>query len=124
MKEITNYKNNGISDDELTFMRNSVGQRDARSYETPAQKATFLSRIVHNDLDRSYVDEQTRIIKTISKEEINALADKNLQIDNMNIVVVGDKASNIDALNKLGYEIIELNEKGEVVDSTNKEIKE
>jgi zinc protease len=124
MKEITNYKNNGITDDELTFMRNSVGQRDARSYETPDQKATFLSRIVHYDLDRSYVDEQTRIIKTITKEEINALADKKLQVDKMNIVVVGDKASNIEKLNELGYEIIELNEKGEVIDSKNKEIKE
>ena len=42
----------------------------------------------------------------------------------MNIVVVGDKASNIEKLNELGYEIIELNEKGEVIDSKNKEIKE
>ncbi len=124
MKEITNYKKDGITDEELTFMRNSIGQRDARSYETPRQKAGFLSRIVHYDLDKSYVDEQTKIIKNISKEEINALADKTLQIENMNIVVVGDKASNIDALNELGYEIIELNEKGEVKESSNEEIKE
>ncbi len=123
MKEITNYKKDGITDEELTFMRNSIGQRDARSYETPRQKAGFLSRIVHYDLDKSYVDEQTEIIKNISKEEINALADKTLQVDNMNIVVVGDKASNIEALNELGYEIVELNEKGEVKKSTDEEIK-
>jgi zinc protease len=124
MKEITNYKKDGITDEELTFMRNSIGQRDARSYETPRQKAGFLSRIVHYDLDESYVDEQAKIIKSISKEEINALADRTLQVDNMNIVVVGDKASNIEALNELGYEIVELNEKGEVKESTNEEIKE
>jgi zinc protease len=70
------------------------------------------------------VDEQAKIIKNISKDEINALADKMLQVDNMNIVVVGDKASNIEALNELGYEIVELNEKGEVKESTNEEIKE
>jgi len=124
MKEITGYKEAGITDDELKFMRNSIGQKDARSYETPSQKAGFLARIVHYDLDKTYVDEQTKIIKTISKDEINALADEKLQVDNMNIVVVGDKASNIDALNELGYEIVELNEKGEVIESTNKEIKE
>lgn len=124
MKEITNYKKDGITDEELSFMRNSIGQRDARSYETPSQKAAFLSRIVHYDLDKSFVDKQTEIIKNISKEEVNALADKTLQIDNMNIVVVGDKASNIEALNELGYEIVELNEKGEVKASTNVEIKE
>ena len=124
MKEMTNYKKDGITDEELTFMRNSIGQRDARSYETPRQKAGFLSRIVHYDLDKSYVDKQTDIIKSISKDEINALADKYLQIDNMNIVVVGDKASNIEALNDLGYEIVELDEKGEIKESTNEEIKE
>lgn len=117
IKEITNYKKDGITDDELSFMRNSIGQRDARSYETPRQKALFLSRIAHYNLDKSYVDEQTKIINSISKEEINALADKTLQIDNMNIVVIGDKTSNIEALNKLGYEIIELNEKGELIDN-------
>jgi len=124
MKEITNYKKDGITDEELGFMRNSIGQRDARSYETPRQKAGFLSRIVHYDLEKNYVDEQTEIINNISQDEINALADKTLQIDNMNIVVVGDKASNIEALNELGYEIVEWNEKGEVIESTNEEIKE
>jgi len=124
MKEITNYRKDGITDEELDFMRNSIGQRDARSYETPRQKASFLSRIVHYDLDKNYVDEQTEIIQNITKEEINALAEKTLQTDNMNIIVVGDKASNIDALNELGYEIVELNVKGEVKESTNEEIKE
>ena len=124
MKEITSYRDVGITDEELSFMRNSIGQKDALSYETPSKKAGFLERIVHYDLDKSFVDEQTKIIKTISKEEIDALADEKLQVENMNIVVVGDKASNIDALNELGYEIVELNEKGEVIESTNKEIKE
>lgn len=124
MKEITDYKEAGITDEELSFMRNSIGQKDARSYETPSQKASFLGRIVHYDLDKTFVDEQTKIINTITKEEINALADEKLQVGNMNIVVVGDKASNIDALNELGYEIVELNEKGDVIESTNKEIKE
>ncbi len=123
MKEITNYKKGGITDDELAFMRNSIGQRDARSYETPGQKASFLGRIVHYDLDKRFVDEQTKIINSITKEEINSLADKYLQIQNMHILVVGDKTSNIEKLNELGYEIVELNAKGEVVLSTDTPIK-
>ena len=115
MKEITNYKTDGITDDELTFMRNSIGQSDARSYETPSQKAGFLSKIVHYNLDKSYVDEQAKIINTITKKDINSLADKYLQPQNMNIVVVGDKASNLEELEKLGYEIVELDAKGEVI---------
>ena len=97
-------------------MRNSIGQKDARSYETPGQKAGFLGNIVHYNLDKSYVDEQTKIINTISKSEINNLAKKYLQDDNFYILVVGDGASNRAKLEKLGYELIELNAKGEVIE--------
>lgn len=116
MKEIKGFREKGITDDELTFMRKSIGQKDARSYETPGQKAGFLRRIIHYDLDKSYVDEQTKIINTISKAEINDLAKKYLKDDNFYILVVGDGASNRAKLEKLGYELVELNAKGEVVD--------
>lgn len=116
MSEIKGYRENGITDEELQFMRNSIGQKDARSYETPGQKAGFLRKIVHYDLDKSYVDEQTKIINTISKSEINGLAKKYLKDENFYILVVGDGASNRAKLEKLGYELVELNAKGEVVD--------
>ncbi len=112
MKEITEYAKNGITEEELGFMRNAVGQRDARSYETPGQKAGFLRNILRYDLDRSFVDEQAKILKTITKEEIDALAKKHLQYDKMNILLVGDAESLRPKLEKLGYEIINLDEKG------------
>ncbi len=113
MKELKNYEKDGITDEELSFMRNSISQRDARSYETPWQKAGFLRRIVHYDLPASFVDEQTEIINTITKEEINKLAKKHIKTENMCIMVVGDSASVRPGLEKLGYEVIDLNEKGE-----------
>ena len=123
MKEITHYKEDGITDEEIAFMRNSIGQRDARSYETPRQKASFLRRIMHYNLDKTYVDEQANIINNITKDEINDLAQKYLQTKNMYILVVGDKASNIEGLYRLGYEIVELDVKGDVVHDTNIDIK-
>ncbi|MFY0652948.1 MAG: insulinase family protein [Cyclobacteriaceae bacterium] len=115
INEIRNYRENGITDKELEFMRKSIGQKDALSYETPGQKAGFLRRIVHYDLDKSFVDEQAKIINTISKNEINALAKKYLDTENFYILVVGDGASNRAKLEKLGYPLVELNAKGEVV---------
>lgn len=112
MNEIKKYNKEGITEDEIAFMRNAVGQRDARSYETPWQKAGFLGRILHYDLDPSFVDEQSEIIKTISKKEIDALAKKYLKYDKMNILLVGDAESIRPKLEKLGYEIISLDEKG------------
>ncbi|MDH5367522.1 MAG: insulinase family protein, partial [Cyclobacteriaceae bacterium] len=115
LKEISEFQKNGITDDELTFLKKSIGQRDARSYEAPYQKAGFLRRIVHYDLDKSFVDEQNKIIDNITKAEIDGLAKKHLPVDRMNILVVGDKESVKPGLAQLGYEIIELDAKGNVV---------
>lgn len=115
MKEITQYKENGITEEELAFMRNSIGQRDARSYEAPYQKAGFLREIVHYDLDESFVEEQAEIIQTISQDEINALASKHLQTDEFYILVVGDAASHRDNLKALGYEVVDVTEKGDII---------
>ncbi len=115
MKELTDYQNEGITEDELVFMKQSIGQRDARSYEAPYQKAGFLRRVITYDLDKNYVQEQAAIIKEITKKEIDALAKENLPVDKMNILVVGDKASVKEGLQRLGYEIVEIDAKGNEV---------
>lgn len=124
MKEITDYRENGITEDELTFMRNSIGQRDARSYETPWQKAGFLREIVHYDLDKSFVDEQRQIIETISKEEIDALAQKHLQTDQMIILVVGDAKTHRENLEALGYQVVAVSEKGDILNTVQEDVGE
>ncbi|MDH5474790.1 MAG: insulinase family protein [Cyclobacteriaceae bacterium] len=115
MREINEFQKSGITNDELTFLKKSIGQRDARSYEAPYQKAGFLRRIVHYDLDKSFVDEQNKIISNITKEEIDGLAKKHLPVDQMNILIVGDKETVKPGLAQLGYEIIELDAKGNIV---------
>ncbi|MEM7548153.1 MAG: pitrilysin family protein [Bacteroidota bacterium] len=115
MNEIKVYREKGITPDELAFMKSSIGQRDALNYETPGQKARFLRRIVHYDLKDDFVKDQMKIINTITKKEIDALAKDNLKTDEMYIVVVGDEASNRQGLERLGYEIVKVNEKGDIV---------
>ncbi|WP_082115944.1 M16 family metallopeptidase [Hymenobacter terrenus] len=106
MSEITNYAN-GISDEELAFLQSSVGQSDALKYETGQQKASFLSRIVEYNLPTTFVDEQSQILKKLTKEDIQASAKKFLPADKMYIVVVGDRKQ-LPAVQALGYEVVEL----------------
>ncbi len=122
MKEITDFYEDGVTEDELTFMRNSIGQRDARSYETPWQKAGFLREIVHYNLDKSFVDEQREIIETITKEEIDALAKKHLEPGKMVILVVGDAASHRANLEALGYEVVDVSEKGDILQTVQEDV--
>ena len=123
MKEINGYRENGITDADLKFMRSAIGQRDASSYETPGQKANFLRRINHYNLDKNFVNEQNKIIATITKEEINGLARKYLQDENLYILVVGDGASNRSKLEKLGYEVVDVNAKGDIINDNTIDVK-
>src|SRR5690606_12580614 len=97
----------------LAFMRAAVGQSDALAYETPGQKAAFLGRILEYGLTADYVDRQSEIINSISREEINALAREKLPLERMVILVVGDKEIFGDSLTELGYPIVELDTTGE-----------
>jgi zinc protease len=108
IKEIRSYQATGITPEELIFTQTSIGQGDARRYETNGQKAQFLSRILEYDLKPTYVDEQNKVLTTITPAEVNQLATKYLNTDKMVILVVGDKAKILPGLQKLGYPIIEL----------------
>ena len=115
--EIRGYAEGGITEPELSFTRKAIGQRDARSYETPSQKLGFLAQILIYDLDESFVDEQNAILASIGKDELNELARKHLNMDDMIIVVVGDKATILPELEGLGYEIVELDINGMPIES-------
>ena len=116
MQELNNYRTNGISEAELKFMKNSLGQRDARAYETGFQKAGFIRRILDYNLPANYVDQQNKILANLTKAEVDAVAKKMLSPDKMNILLVGDKAKIYNGVKKLGYEIIELDADGKKVE--------
>lgn len=116
MRELKEYAAGGIKDDELTFLKSAIGQRDALRYETGFQKAGFIGQILEYDLPADFTDQQAKIVAGISKADIDALAKKWLKTDNMNILVVGDKEKILPGLQKLGYEIVFLDADGNPVE--------
>ncbi len=112
LKEMNNYANKGITDEELAFMKSAIGQRDALQYETPGQKSGFINRLLENNLEGNYIDIQNSLLENISKSDVDALAKKWIQPDKMNILLVGDKEKILPGLQKFGYEIIELDVDG------------
>ena len=114
-KEIEQFQLTGATDDELNFTKSAIGQRDARAYETPGQKLGFLSRMATYDLKPSYIDEQADILANMTEAEIDALAAKHLKLDEMIMVVVGDKAKVYDEVAALGYKMVEIDTEGNPV---------
>lgn len=113
--EFKKYTENGINDDELNFTKKAVMQSDALKYESPFQKLVFIKRVMDYNLPKDYVSQQTAILNDISKPEINHLAKKHLPYERMVVVVVGDKASNLEKVKKLGFEVIEIDSNGKPV---------
>ena len=106
VKEIKRYAEQGISDEELAFMRNAINQKDALKYETPGRKLSFLAQILEHDLSADFVKERNNIVANISKAEINSLAKKHLNLSEMLMVVVGDANTLRPQLEALGYQVI------------------
>ncbi len=113
VKEIKNYNQSGITPEELVFTKASISQSDARRYETNGQKAAFLSRIQQYHLKPDFATEQNKMLQAITKPEVDALAAKYLDFNKMIILVVGDKDRIMPGLQKLGYDIVELNTEAE-----------
>jgi zinc protease len=112
MRELRDYSENGITEDELVFMKNAIGQRDALQYETGFQKAGFISRILDYNLPANYIEQQNKILKNITKKEIDALAKKWIDPSKLNVLLVGDKVKILPGIQKMGYEIVELDVNG------------
>jgi zinc protease len=106
--EISNYSQNGVTEQELALMRSAYTQSEALRYETPSSKSNFLRHLLIYDLDKNYKQAQGQIINTISKQEIAALAKKYLDLHSMQVIVVGDSAAIEESLKTLGRPVVKL----------------
>jgi len=111
-RELKKVNEGGINDEELAFTRHAIAQSDALKYESPMQKLFFIKRVMEFDLPKDYVSIQTQILNTIEKDKINECVKKYLPYNNMVVVIVGDKATNLEKVKKLGFEVVEVDANG------------
>lgn len=116
VKELRNYSADGITNDELSFMKSAIGQRDALRYETGFQKAGFIRNILDYNLPANYTGIQQKILKSMTKKDIDELAKKYIDASKLNMLLVGDKTKILPGLQKLGYPIVELDVDGKPVE--------
>ncbi|MCX7728587.1 MAG: insulinase family protein, partial [Bacteroidia bacterium] len=91
LKEFKTYVDNGITDKELEFTKNSLLNSEALKYESPSQKASLLSQMVKYNLDKDFSVKQNEILKKMTKEEVNAQIKKYFLPNKLNTIIVGDK---------------------------------
>ena len=107
-KEMDRFSKQGMTNEEMKFLRLAVGQQDALSYETPSQKAQLLSSILTYSLDKDYLQQRNDIVKSVDKSTLDKLAAKWFVPADYQIIVVGDAKSLKPQLEKLTIPVEEL----------------
>jgi zinc protease len=103
MKDWNNFKSKGMTEEELTFTKNSILNGEALKYESQFQKASYLGRIIEYDLPADFSQKKQQILRDATLGDMNGLAQKYLHPENAVILVVGNKYVLKDRLEKLGF---------------------
>ncbi|MGJ8559668.1 MAG: M16 family metallopeptidase [Litorimonas sp.] len=115
-KEIKAFHESGPTEDEIVFTKAAIGQSEARRYETPFQKLNILARMATYDVGTEHIEEQKAILEAFTEGEADALAAKHLHLDEMFVVIVGDKDTQMEKLETLGLPIVEVDTDGNPVE--------
>src|SRR5207253_473349 len=108
MKEIKNFNKGGLTDDDVTYTKNALLNSQALRYESPFQKAGFLSRIIEYNLNKDFPSEQAGILKSFTKSDLNTYASRYINPDKLVILVVGNGYFIKNKIEKLGYKVKEV----------------
>lgn len=114
IKEISNELDKlkyGVTTEELTFAKTSHTRRFPLNFETYRQLTTNLSALAIQNLPIDYFNTYLNNLNAVTIDEVNAEAEKLSQAD-MKIILVGNKDSFADEFLKNGYELVEVDEKG------------
>lgn len=91
-----------LNDEILSSTKNSMLRAKASSFETLGALVSMLDNIARYNLPFDYVKQQEETIKTITLEQAKEIIKKNLNINEMIYVVVGDAKSQMKPLESLG----------------------
>jgi zinc protease len=102
-KESMEKYRKGISKEDLEFTKNSLLKSNARRFETLNALIGMLRSISLYNLPLDYIKKEESIIRNMTTESHKKLAEKYINPDKMIYVIVGDAATQLEPLKKLGF---------------------
>jgi zinc protease len=100
--EMEKYRN-GITENDLQFIKNCMILSNALRFETNGSLVGMLSTMSKYGLPDNYIKNEENVIKGMTIEEHKAITDKYIVPDKMYYVVVGDAATQLKQLEKIGF---------------------
>lgn len=102
-KNLMQEYRNGITAEDLEFTKNALIKSNAREFETLGALLGILRNINAYDLPFDYIKQEEDIVRNMTLEEHRALAQKYIDPSKMVYVVAGDAATQMEALEKIGF---------------------
>jgi zinc protease len=109
VKEILENYGSDFSENDLEVTKSFNIKSNARAFETLGAKLNMLSNMSHFDLPADYALQREQQVNDLTVEQVKALAEKYIRPDQMIYLVVGDAATQIEKLERLGMPIVMLN---------------
>jgi zinc protease len=102
LDEIRQIREEPVSDEELADAKRSLTSQYALELESPAQLLSLSVNRWRYKLPADYYDRYAERINAVTKEQVQAMANKYLAADRLQVVAVGDPARVADMLKKIG----------------------
>ena len=102
IKEILEQYPANYNETDLEVTKGYMLKSNARQFETLSSKLAMLRDISNYEWDYDYVRQREAIVNEITVEQMQELAKKYLNTDNMYYVIVGDAATQLERLNEVG----------------------
>ncbi|MBP7547338.1 MAG: insulinase family protein, partial [Corallincola sp.] len=90
LRELYRYQRDGMTDAELELVRSALLQGEVLSYESPQAKARFLAEVQRYGLQPGFTRQQAERLRSMSRDELNAIAKRWLAPRDMTLILVGD----------------------------------
>jgi zinc protease len=100
--EMEKYRE-GIAEEDLAFTKDALIKSNALQFENMGSLLWMLESISEYDLPFDYISKEQEVIRNMTLESHQALAQKYIQPQNMYYVVVGDAATQLEPLKSLGF---------------------
>lgn len=99
---LENYGKN-FNDNDLEITKGYMIKSSARAFETIESKLNMLKNISNYNYPDNYPKQHEEIVKAMTVDGIKTLAEKYIHPDKMIYLIVGDAATQLDKLEKLGF---------------------
>jgi len=111
IKEILENYGANFNENDLEITKGYMLKSGARAFETSGSKLYMLTNISNYNYPDDYAKQREDIVKALTVEEVQALAEKYIQPDKMIYLIVGDGATQLKKLDNLGLgPVIVLND--------------